>query len=425
MAVKTKKEKRVLTAEEKKLRKKKRGKTALIVIASLVAVIALLAVIGSVMSNVGIKSNQNYIKSVETVEYENQLEPVMDDDGCYTFTTDNDFRIMQLTDIHLGAGFMSIKKDNMALNAVAAMVSEEKPDLVVVSGDIAFPVPFQAGTRDNKNSAMLFAELMEQLGVYWCPVFGNHDTESYSKYTREEIAAFYAGDNYPHCLLQPGPEDVDGSSNYIVNVKNTKGKITQSIIMLDSLSYVGERAIDGIILKYDKMHDNQIEWYKNQIAALTEENSGETPKSLAFFHIPLIEYKDAWDEYTANDFKDTENVKYYYGTLNEPGDMICCAEENSGFFDTALELGSTQGIFVGHDHMNNFSLDYKGIRLSYGYSVDYLAYFGIANYGAQRGCTMITISPDGSFESVLENYYQDKYTPVNEKETVKMEGYIV
>lgn len=427
MAVKTrkKKEKKVLTPEEKRFRKKKRAKTALIIVAALIAVIMVAAIVGSVMTGVGIKSNLNFIKSIDTVEYENQLEPEIADDGYYTFITDDDFRIMQLTDIHLGAGFMSIKKDNMALNAVAAMVTEEKPDLVVVSGDIAFPIPFQAGTIDNKNSAMLFAELMEQLGVYWCPVFGNHDTESYSKYTREEISKFYSGGEYKHCLLQPGPEDVDGYSNYIVNVKNTKGKITQSIILLDSLSYAGERAIDGIILKYDKMHDNQIEWYKNQIAALTEENGGETPKSLAFFHIPLIEYQDAWTEYLENDCSDTENVKYYYGKLSEPGNLICCPEENCGLFDAALELGSTQGIFCGHDHLNNFSLDYKGIRLSYCYSVDYLAYFGIANYGAQRGCTIITISPDGSFESVLENYYQDKYNSVNEKESVKMEGYIV
>ena len=70
-------------------------------------------------------------------------------------------------------------------------------------------------------------------------------------------------------------------------------------------------------MKYDRIHDNQVEWYKNQINALTEENGGETPKSLAFFHIPLIEYKDAWQEYVDNDSQDTENVKYYYGKVGE------------------------------------------------------------------------------------------------------------
>lgn len=46
-------------------------------------------------------------------------------------------------------------------------------------------------------------------------------------------------------------------------------------------------------------------------------------------------------------------------------------------FDTALELGSTSGFFCGHDHYNNASIEYKGIRLTYGMSIDYLAMPGI------------------------------------------------
>ena len=393
-------------------KKKKRGKTALIVLGSIIGVIVLALLICMAVSLIGIKSNTNFIKTMEPVSYENQLKPEIADDGYYTFVTDDNFKVMQLTDIHIGAGFLSIKKDSMALNAVSSMISEEKPDLVVVSGDIAYPIPFQAGTFNNKNSARLFANLMEQLGVYWAPAFGNHDTESYSYFTREDICDFYTSGEFPHCLLQAGPEEVDGAGNYVVNIKNTAGKITQSLVLLDSQSYLGDRIIDGIVMKYDRIHDNQVEWYKNQINALTEENGGETPKSLAFFHIPLIEYKD------------TENVKYYYGKVGEKDSGIFCPEENCGLFDAAAELGSTQGFFCGHDHLNNFSLDYKGIRLTYGYSIDYLAYIGIMKHGIQRGCTMINIAPDGSFDTKLENYYQDKYSSVKDKERVDMESWI-
>lgn len=184
------------------------------------------------------------------------------------------------------------------------------------------------------------------------------------------------------------------------------------------------RIIDGIIMKYDRIHDNQVEWYKSEIKALTEKNGGVTPKSLAFFHIPLVEYKTAWEEYVNNGSKDTENVKYYYGKVGEKDSGIFCAEENCGLFDAAKELGSTQGFFCGHDHLNNFSVDYKGIRLTYGYSIDYLAYIGIMKYGAQRGCTIIDISPDGSFDTHLENYYQDKYRPEKDKEQVSMDSWI-
>lgn len=395
------------------------GKVLLIII----LIIALLAGILASISAVGLKSNKNFVSSVKTVEYDNQLKPYIDDDGYYTFVTDEDFTVMQLTDIHIGGGFLSIKKDTMALNAVAAMITAEKPDLVVVTGDITYPVPFQAGTFNNKLSAKLFADLMEQLGVYWCLAFGNHDTEAYSYYTREQISEIYSDEKYEHCLYQAGPEKVDGSGNYIVKVENTKGEITQGLIMFDSHSYVDGDWF-GALWKYDTIHENQVGWYEQELKNLQNENNGIMPKSLAFFHIALPEYREAWYEYRDNGYSDTGNVKYIYGKAGEKGDIVYSSNSyNFGFFDKALELGSTQGIFCGHDHLNNFAVDYKGIQLTYSYSIDYLAYMGIMKYGLQRGCSIITVKPDGTFESRLENYYQDKYSAVNEKEQVTMDDY--
>lgn len=367
------------------------------------------------MSMGGVRKNLKFIETIDSVKYEEQLKPELDKDGYYTFTTDDNFKIVQLTDIHLGGGFMSTKRDKMALNAVAAMVAAEKPDLVVVTGDIAYPAPSQSGAFNNKPGAKMFAELMEQLGVYWAPVFGNHDTESYSFYSREKIAEFYTGEEYPHCLMQRGPEDIDGEGNYVINVKNTKGEITQSLFMLDSGSYVTKGG-----WSYDCIHENQVEWYGKTVDELTNENNGVIPKSLAFYHIPNIEFKTAWDEYVNNGYKDTENVKFRYGDVREKDSAICSGDRNYGFFDKVLEKGSTQGVFVGHDHVNTFSIDYKGVRFSYSYSIDYLAYRGLDKFGVQRGCTVINVKPDGTFDNYLENYYQNKYVSPAEKETVEM-----
>ena len=52
---------------------------------------------------------------------------------------------------------------------------------------------------------------------------------------------------------------------------------------------------------------------------------------------------------------------------------------------------------------------YKNIIFSYGYSVDYLAYFGISEVGSQRGCTLITCKPDATFDIEKFNYYSDRY----------------
>lgn len=409
------KEKQKRTPQQKR---KIAGKVLLGILIALLCIIAIFTAINTIC----VASCKNYIKSINPVSYSSQLTPE-EKNGYTTFVTDNDFRVMQLSDVHIGAGFMSVKKDNQAINAVAAMVAEEKPDLVIVTGDIAYPVPFQAGTFNNKTGAVIFASLMEKLGMYWCPAFGNHDTEAYSYFSREDISELYSNrQKYPHCLFQSEPKDVDGYGNYIVNVQTSKGEITQSFVMLDSHSYI-DNDYFGIMWKYDCVHKNQVEWYEQQIKVLTKINNNKTPKSLMFFHMPPQEMLTAYNEYKENGYKDTDDSKYIGGKAGEKNLVVYPSEKNYGLFDKCLELGSTKGIFFGHDHLNNFTMLYKGIQLTYDYTVDYLAYVGINKYGTQRGCTMITTKPDGSFVSKAENYYQDKYTPQREKETVTMEDF--
>lgn len=388
------------------------------------ATIIAIFLIGVAIANYdSIKSSKDFISNVAPVENAG-LNPTIDDlDGYYTFTTDNDIKVMQLTDIHIGAGFISKEEDKMALNAIEAMIREEKPDLVIVTGDIAFPVPHQAGTLNNKNGAKLFAQLMEQLGVYWCLSFGNHDTEAYSYSSRKSISNLYSNkEKYPHCLFQAGDDEVDGYGNYIVKVKKSTGQITQAFVMLDSHSYV-DGDIFGIDWKYDCVHKNQVAWYENEIKKLTEQNYGITPKSLMFFHIPPYEMLSAYNEYRDNGFENTENVKYTYGDFGEQEPVVFPSMYNYGLFDKVVELGSTQGIFFGHDHLNNFSLSYKGIQLSYSPSIDYLAYDELDKFGSQRGFQTITVSPNGSFKIEQNNYYDDKYQPILEKEQVTMSPY--
>lgn len=397
---------------ESKKARKAIGIIALVFAAFILATVAVTAI--------GSSNNIKKARSFDKVQIENQLIPQKDEDGNWTFTTDEEFKVLQLTDIHIGGGWMSLEKDAKALNAVAAMVEAEKPDLVIATGDIAYPVPFQAGTFNNKTGAKTFAALMEQLGVYWTVCFGNHDTEAYSYFSREKISDFYENSGFKYCLYQRGPEDIDGYGNYVINVKNSQGKITQSLYVFDSHSYT-DGDYFGIFWKYDNIKESQVEWYKANVKKFNELNGGETVKSTAFFHIPLAEYQDAWYEYIDNGFKDTENVKYIHGVAGEGSNIVYPGIGEDGLFEAMTELGSTKGIFCGHDHKNNFSVDYKGIRLSYGMSVDYLAYAGISKLGSQRGCTVITYQPDGSFESKNENYYQDKYAPKYEKEQVTMQ----
>ena len=116
---------------------------------------------------------------------------------------------------------------------------------------------------------------------------------------------------------------------------------------------------------------------------------------MIFFHIPLQQYRTAYELYEAG----SDEVKYFFGENGEQMiDKVCCSDYPSKLFDRILELCSTKGVFCGHDHYNNMSLEYKGIRLTYGMSIDYLAMPGIENDTAQRGAELITIHPDGTWD---------------------------
>lgn len=395
------------------------------ILTKILCVITAIALIFAPITRAVNSGNYEKAESFEKVYYENQLIPELDEDGCWTFTTDRDFKVVQLTDIHIGGGLFSLKKDAKAMNAVAAMITAEKPDLVVLTGDMVYPVPFQAGTFNNEISTKLLITLMEKLGVYYTVCFGNHDSEAYGTHTRQQISDLWADPDLKYSLYQEGPADVDGYGNHIIKVKNSNGLVKNAFFMLDSHDYI-DGDILGIQWKYDNIHENQIQWYKNAVLSIDAQNKTIDPKcpmfsSLAFFHIPLEEYGMAWNEFRENNYQDTENVKYFDGWYHEDDEKSYCGIYPDNMFETMLELGSTKGIFCGHDHVNNASLEYKGIRLTYGMSIDYLAYTDLNKKGAQRGCTVITLTPDGKLSVSLENYYQDKYPSKYEKEEVTMQ----
>ena len=405
---------------------KTKSKKAKKVILSIIAVIIVIVV---VITGANLLSLNNLVKkgnAYNTVEIEKQLVPQKDENGYWYFTTDREFKVMHITDIHIGGGFLSKGTDEKTLNAVATMITNEKPDLVIATGDIAFPVPYMAGTFNNYSGAKAFANLMESLGVYWTVTFGNHDAEAYSYFDREAVAEIYSNEDFKHCLFQAGPEDVDGYGNHVIEVKNSQGIITQAMVLIDSQAYINDSIIESIKGTYDNIHPNQVEWYETEIKRMNAENSktikgiqGDangglfeqygTVKTLAFFHIPLVEMADAWSEFEKNKFKDTENFKYFEGIIAEGGRRVYCGYGEDDLFEKMLELGSTKAMFNGHDHINNTTFEYKGIIFSYGYSIDYFAYSGIDKLGSQRGCTMITCKPDATFTIDKYNYYSDRY----------------
>ena len=404
------------------------------IVLSIVALVLVLCIGLTVANKISEADMHKYIDSFGKVEIENQLKPELDEYGNWCFVTDGDFKIMQITDVHIGGGCLSRSDDKKAFNAIAAMIAYEKPDLVISTGDMASAYP-HSGTLNNRYAHEYFARLMENLGVYWTVSFGNHDSEAYNLYDRAEVAKMYSreANDYKYGLFSAGPEEISGYGNHVINVKNSDGIVTQCLIMIDTHAYTEDDPF-GLEWDYDYVKEDQIEWYRNVVNTYSADNQAQisvlengadysehtTVKSLAFFHIPLLEVYDAYHEYVNNGSQNTEDSKFIKGNPGEKDPVVFPSKTKTALFDTMVELGSTQGFFYGHDHLNNFVMEYKGIIMSYGYSIDYFAYGGIDKYGYQRGCQMITVHQDGSFDIVHENYYQDKYVPLYEKEDVDM-----
>ena len=283
-----------------------------------------------------------------------------------------------------------------ALYACCAEIEHTHPDLVVVTGDMCFPMGIMSLSLNNSAPVQQFAAFMRNTGIPWAFTYGNHDTETMSTLDKTELNEVYKSLSYKTSgnLLYPYVQpDIMGRNNQLIEIRNADDSLNTGLFMIDSNAYTGE----GINV-YDYIHDDQVDWYANEVKRMNEE-AGHTVNSMLFFHIPLQEYKTATELY----LDDSDEVKYFFG--ENPGDhggitndLVCCSDYPSKLFDTAVELGSTTAMFYGHDHYNNASIEYKGIRLTYGMSIDYLAMPGIAKETKQRGAELITIHNDSTWD---------------------------
>ncbi len=122
---------------------------------------------------------QNYINSVPVVEHNEHKIDYDDETGVYTITkTTDDFKILHLTDLHIGGSLYSCRKDKKALKACFALIQRTHPDLVVVTGDMSFPLGVMSLSLNNTAPVGQFAAFMRNVGIPWAFTYGNHDTET-------------------------------------------------------------------------------------------------------------------------------------------------------------------------------------------------------------------------------------------------------
>ena len=367
---------------------KKRTKIVLLSFAIIVTITFPLAL----LAQFGI-DNTNYQK-----EYIDSLEPIktrditIDETGVntkfYNVDDDSDFTILQLSDTHFTGDRWYKSLDLKCLKAIYTMVDYVKPDLVIYTGDNIYP-SLAFGSNNNIKSAQILSEFLEKLEVPFLYEFGNHDTEYYARGQAKDINEIFQSN--PYCYAR---EDTEvgykaGRLSQVVEIRNSDTSLNQAIVLLDSGAYKSSSFLSG----YDNFKEQNIYWYEEKLVKIRKrenlENVSQVP-SMAFFHIPPYEYKEACKLYAEGN----EEVTYLFGENDE---TISCPNEPSGLFDKMVKLESTKAVFFGHDHTNYMALRYKGIEMYYGHAIDYRAYPTIKYKTQYRGGNIIKLHRDSTY----------------------------
>ncbi|WP_211748269.1 metallophosphoesterase family protein [Paenibacillus sp. Marseille-Q4541] len=285
-----------------------------------------------------------------------------------SFREDGTFTIVQFTDLHWMDGR---EEDQRTRKLMELVMDAEQPDLVVFTGDVIYTGPVSEGNTPCTNPQQALRDAVaavEDRNIPWALVFGNHDTEQ--RITREELMQVVM--EHTNTVTIPGPDDISGSGNYTIELKDSTGKTGAALYFLDSGSYSKLQQVPG----YNWIQRDQINWLtaESQRIHASQPDVDVKPPALAFFHIPIPEYQQVWDTQTC------------IGHKSEP---VCAPPVNSGLFTALLEMGDVIGTFCGHDHTNDFEGTLHGIRLCYGRASGYNTY---GKEGFMRGARVMKLT---------------------------------
>lgn len=253
------------------------------------------------------------------------------------FRKDGTFKIVQFTDVHYAHG--NAKSDTTLL-AINRVLDAEKPDLVIFTGDIVTAKPVKEGWDALTN-------IVSQREIPFAVTLGNHDDEQ--GVTRPTLEKWIT--SYPLNVNSVSGGNLSGVLNTVLPVYSAKKdmKTAALIYCFDSGAYSTIEGLGG----YGWIRTDIIDWYKQQSLNYTIKNNFQPLPAVAYFHIPLPEYRLA--------FNDKSNKRFGVRKEDE-----CPPDLNSGMFLAMREMRDVMGTFVGHDHVNDYIVNYYDIALAYG-----------------------------------------------------------
>lgn len=328
-------------------------------------------------------------------------------DKTIRFDSEGKLKILHITDTHL--------KPNHNFDPTIWMVEkacdDEKPDIVMLTGDIALNCDNAEDTKKLINALM---NIFDSRNIPVAVTFGNHDSEQ-GAMSREELMAYY--NTFSCSVSVDDGEALTGCGTYNIPVlASDSDKVSFNLWVFDSGDYDEEG-------RYSCVQADQVEWYKKTSDKLKKANKGEKVNSLVFQHIivgeiyDVLQKSDKWKSYSYKHLYNEDEHYLFdpeqinYGTLRE---TPCPGYANYGQFDAMVEKGDVLAMFTGHDHTNAFAVENQGIDIVNSLSTRYIGLF----HSTQCGYRVIEVDENdtSSYATRVVRMF-DTYT----FETVKQE----
>ena len=268
----------------------------------------------------------------------------------------DDFKILQLADLHLG-----IETDlGKQLDIVKATVRKEAPDLIILTGD-NFMYASKGVVKELVSTLnSVCDELTVERGrlTKFTMTFGNHDNQGdYPRYYINEIVSSYStsdgneiSDKIYAAFVDYEDDDLFGLTNFYIDLVDDRSKsrdtvdVKYRIHVIDSNSY----HFVGPDYDYDVIHDEQLD---HAVKVYGQATADKEYIGMAFFHIPLHEYEEVRQDAINTDYPS-------YMGQGEFREGVLCGYENNGSY-AKLREANIVAFFCGHDHTNYGDFIYR------------------------------------------------------------------
>lgn len=314
------------------------------------------------------------------------------DDSVLQFDSSGKLDIMFITDLH----YSRSDNGNKTIAVMKKMLDSGKPDIVVFGGDNII-----------SNDVTVFDDIIAPLterGIPFTLVVGNHDDEN--GISRDDTFNYCT--KFDNCLAYDADISLSGSGTHNLEIISSDGKsVAFNLCMFDSgASYFadGEKQYNGV-------HQDQLDWFKNQSESIKNKNNGVSAPTIVFQHIPACEmakavyFKSIFNIGSTLRFADGDAYTYIPRFSKIDGlifEHCCPSYENYGEWDALKNDGNVLAVVTGHDHGNSFKTTYDGIDMLQSPNFSYCTYTNPITQGTR----MITLDENGTYSTRVIHTYE-------------------